>query len=105
MRAVLQRAEQEHLSNHNYSPDGHRINTLRPVGPKDWLAQDTGLNRRTIQHIMNDGQKYIGLSVADKILTGLELTHLLGREITVIPNPSWSLERWQRYMDERGCRR
>lgn len=73
------------------------------IGPIQWLAQETDLNERRISGISNGEFKHVPLSQADKLLSAIGKPYLLGKEISVIPNPNWSTERWAEYMASRGC--
>lgn len=73
------------------------------MGPVDWLAEQTLLNKRKINEYMNGRQKFVGVTQADKVLTAIGRQDLLHNTIHVIPNPHWSIDWWIAYMEERGC--
>ena len=71
----------------------------------EWLAEKTGLHVRRVSGIINGEYVCVPLSQADKLLQAIERTdlyHVVPARIHVIPNPNWSQERWQEYMEERG---
>ena len=47
-------------------------------------------------------QKTVSYGVVDEWLAGLGMPGRL-KDLTAIPNPRWSQERWIKYMEERGC--
>lgn len=74
------------------------------MGPISYLAEKTEINERRVSGIINGEYAHVGLSQADALLTAAGLWDLLTiGEIPIIPNPNWSMEQWQRYMDDRGC--
>lgn len=72
-------------------------------GPMVWLEQETKINRRRISAILSGEIQRVPLTQADKLLTAIGKSHMLGREILVHKNPVWTLEKYQAYMEERGC--
>jgi len=73
------------------------------VGPINWLADETGIHISRVEQICNGEIPQVPLSQADKLLTATGEFYMLGHEIRVIRNSHWSLEKWQEYMQERGC--
>jgi hypothetical protein len=73
------------------------------MGPIDWLAEKTEIHFRRVYGIASSEFKHVPLTQADKILTAMGYMDMLGKEIPVIPNPNWSMERWMEYMESRGC--
>ena len=69
----------------------------------EWLSERTGIHARRISGLINGEFTLVPLSQVDKVLQAIERPDLVGTDIHVIPNPSWSQERWQEYMAERGC--
>ena len=82
---------------------GNSTQTLQ-MGPIDWLSEKTGLGIRAIFRITNNETKWTSLSVADKILTAIGSYHKIGTgEIRVVPNPTWTTEKYVEYLRSRGC--
>lgn len=74
------------------------------MGPIQVLAEKTEINVRRVSGIVNGEFEFVSLSQADKLLTAAGLwDYISNGEIPVIPNPNWSMVKWQAYMDERGC--
>jgi hypothetical protein len=67
------------------------------------VAELAGIDDRIVRRILMSQFRCTNLSIADKILTALDMSYVLGNEIHVIPNPTWSQERWQAWMSYRGC--
>ena len=69
------------------------------------LSDLTGITQRNMYALLNQ-TRYIALHNVDKIVQGLELQHKVhDGSIRIIPNPTWDNEKWQKFQDERGCRR
>jgi hypothetical protein len=69
----------------------------------DYLSREAGYSKRHIHRLLHQ-QEWISLFQADKLLTAIELHHLLANgEIDVVPNPAWTLEEWATHMRKRGC--
>lgn len=72
-----------------------------------WLAQETGLHLRTCSGLCSGEWPFVSLSRADKVLTAIGKSYLLGdredSEIKILRHPRWSQERWFAYMSKRGC--
>ena len=98
LASVLRRAMDEWENQHIDKFD-HRVQ----YGFTSVVGELSGVDPRIIRRILLRDSKFTNLSIADKILTALELTRFLGVEIHVIPNPRWSPERWNLWMAERGC--
>jgi hypothetical protein len=74
------------------------------MGPIEFLAEKTEINPRRVSGIVNGEFEHVSLSQADALLTAAGLWDYLSLgEIPIIPNPNWSMEKWQAYMAERGC--
>lgn len=76
------------------------------AGPTKVMAFRSGLNVKTVSMFINNTYitPFVSVYVADKILTGIELQHLLSDgTIKVIPNPSLSMESWVKWMEIKGC--
>jgi len=73
------------------------------VGPVNWLAEQTGIHVSRVEQICNGKIPRVPLSQADKLLTAIDENYKLGSVIRIKPNPNWSFEKWQEYMQERGC--
>lgn len=74
------------------------------MGPIQLLAERSGLNVRRVSGICNGEFDVVSLSQADSILaaTGVGLTYYERTdEITIVPNPTWSLEKWLEW--KQGC--
>jgi hypothetical protein len=74
------------------------------LGPWQYLREKTGISERMILRITRVESTFTSLSVVDKLLQAMNLTHYMhnGR-ITVVPNPRWSLQKYVKYMEGRGC--
>ncbi len=75
----------------------------RLMTPLEWLSENTGITKRRISGISKGEFPRIPLSQADAILTAIGQNHRLLTDVVVIRNPTWSLEQWIEYMQERGC--
>jgi hypothetical protein len=74
------------------------------MGPIQWLSEKTEIHTRRVSGIANGEFETVPLSQADLLLTAIGEGYLLATgEITIIPNPQWSMEKWQAYMEGRGC--
>ena len=74
------------------------------MGPVQWLAEESGVQRRQIARITSGDIKTISEEQAWKILKAIDREYLLvNRTIHVIPNPQWSLDHWIEYMRNQGC--
>jgi hypothetical protein len=73
------------------------------VGPVNWLAEQTGIHIDRVEQICNGKIARVPLSQADKLLIAIDSNYMLGSVIRVKPNPNWSFEKWQEYMQGRGC--
>ena len=68
------------------------------------LGENIGMDEAFIRRIVGEKSKYTALRNADRLLTGMGLGYLLQNgEVTVIPNPMWSMEKYITYMENRGC--
>lgn len=73
-------------------------------GPVNWLSEHTGINVKRVSQISNGKVIVVPLTEADSLLIAIGQQHLLSTgEIQVVPNPTWSLETWMAYMQDRGC--
>jgi transcriptional regulator with XRE-family HTH domain len=74
------------------------------LGPQNYIAIHSGISIRQISRICNSETKFVSLSKADAILSAIDQQELLRNgEIKIIPNPTWSMESYMRWMKERGC--
>jgi hypothetical protein len=74
------------------------------IGPVQYLAQETGISIRRVSGMCNGEYEYVDAYRADRVLTAIGLSHMLSNgEIPVVPNPTWSMERYLAYMEKRGC--
>jgi hypothetical protein len=71
--------------------------------PLQWLSEKTGINIRVLSGYVANYSQHVSLEKVDAILQALEKTDLMQTEITVIPNPRWTVEKYRQYMAERGC--
>lgn len=84
--------------------DGSGVFNNKYITGISWLAQTSGLSTRRIWSIVHQETRHTGLSIADKLLTAADLSHLLqDGTLEVIPNPRMSQEMWTERMQERGC--
>lgn len=76
----------------------------RKMGPFQWLNDQTGISLRRLSGIANGEFRFVSLAQADLILTAIGDTEpLRNGEIAITANPNWNMERWQKYMEDRGC--
>jgi len=83
----------------------HEWGMNEKYGVIDYLAEQSGLDHRTILRIREGKGKFISLVVAEKlVIKGMGWEHVFHTgELPVVPNPRWSQERWANYMASRGC--
>lgn len=86
----------------NFNGDDER-HPVAHFGPVQYLAFHSGINLTVVGKICNSHFPHVSFSKADALLTVIDLSHLLGDEIPVIPNPHWTLKKWIDYMESRGC--
>lgn len=68
------------------------------------LADKVGMDESYIRRMLQGKTKYTALTLADKILTAIDRPDALSNgEVTVIPNPQWTMEKYIAYMESRGC--
>jgi hypothetical protein len=83
---ILNRVINEHEKNR---PSSKTVGGASPfVSGRGWICKATGIGIRTLWTILEGKSEYTPLSTVDRILSGLELNYLLGRELQVIPNPN-----------------
>lgn len=77
---------------------------MKETGSVRYLCEHTGLKPRALWRIMHGETQCTALSIADALLNAIGREYMLSNgEITVIPNPRFSLEHWVEIMQERGC--
>ena len=68
------------------------------------LAENINMDGAFLRRLVARKSKYTSLRNADRLLQGMGLPHFMQNgEVTVIPNPMWSNEKYIAYMSERGC--
>ena len=73
-------------------------------GAQTYLAHELGLPQDGFNLAHVKRQTYMTLDRADAILTSIgEQSALTDGRVRVIPNQTWSREKWVEYMRERGC--
>lgn len=73
------------------------------MGPIAWLEQESGVPSRRIYDIRNLTAKYVTLHTADRILTALDLTHLLhDGTVRVVENPRMTKRGIREALEMRG---
>lgn len=102
--SILRRWTIEYLADRPRYPDADG-NLNEFMGPQTLLAEKTGLTLRRVAGICNGEYPRVPLHQADALLTAIHHNGELapGGRVTIHPNPNWSLERWFKYMEERGC--
>jgi hypothetical protein len=75
------------------------------IGPKAWLAQETGLSERSIRRVLNAETKFTTLELAEALCMAVGRPDLLspGGLLEIVPNPMWSSERWLEWHSEMTC--
>ena len=73
--------------------------------PARYLADVTGWDEQFMRRLLNGhGSKHTTLRVADELLTRIGCGYTLSNgEISILPNPRWTVEKYREYMQERGC--
>lgn len=70
----------------------------------EYLSHWSGIDPRTIRAIRSHQTKWTSYRNADRLMAAMGLTHLFGVYVHVRPNPRWSNERYQAYLEEQlGC--
>lgn len=87
----------------NYMREYNMPGSRQFYSPLTWLSEASGIPVRTINAYIRNERKYVILENVDAILQAIDKTDLLQTEITVIPNPRWTLEKYTEYMAARGC--
>jgi hypothetical protein len=96
--AWRQRFEREHDSKH---ATGDQINRDKAalIGPIQYLGEQSGLNRRQINAILNRKTRHTTLRIADRLLGAIDRQYLLATgEIMVLPNPAWNFRTYIEYL-------
>jgi hypothetical protein len=87
-----------------YGPENLHLTDNLFIGPIGYLAEQSGVNRRQINAIMRQEWKYCSVTKAEKLLMAIDREYMLATgEVPIIPSPYWSMEKWTKYMDSRGC--
>lgn len=89
--------------NYNSVNVGDIAESNRPMGAISWLVEKSGKTDRVIWRVLNQEYKTVTLELADALLQAIERPDVLGLEVKIIPNPSWTQETYIAYMKERGC--
>jgi hypothetical protein len=74
---------------------------VTPMGPYDWLSQETGFSARSLYRVLNGETKHTAFRIADTVLTVIGREDAIDAELAVIPNPQWSQEKWMAWYAER----
>lgn len=75
-----------------------------PLSGMAYIAENVGTEVSAVQKIMTGKQKWVTFQKADEWLSALSMEHLLNDgTLHIVPNPRWTAEHWQSYMEERGC--
>jgi hypothetical protein len=70
------------------------------IGSIQYLSEQTGLNPRRVYEVMHQEQKYVSLTIAEKLLMAIDKEYIIDNgELLIIPNPHWSLKKWTNYMN------
>jgi hypothetical protein len=85
-------------------PDDVSTHTLTHYGADSAISFMMGLSERGISTRAIRRQSLISFERADRILSAIGQEHAFqdGR-VHVIPNPTWSQERWLAWKEEQGC--
>jgi hypothetical protein len=85
LAVILRRVIEEHEGDR---PSTRTAGGASPfVSGRGWICKATGVSIRTLWTILEEKDEYTGLSMVDRIISGLELTHVWN-ELQVIPNPN-----------------
>lgn len=102
LKAVLLRMIEEHERDRpNHMAENRAVGTAVFISGREWISNATGVSIRAMWVILEDKSEYTSLSMADRLLSGLELTHLWGHEVHVIPNPNVNTKNRERLMRQR----
>jgi hypothetical protein len=102
-RPILSQSDIDEDQTGSYHSERRKVVGMHFMGPLEWLAEKTEINIRRVSGICNGEFERVGLSQADALLTAIGEPYLLGNEIPVRANPTWSMESWLAYMASRGC--
>jgi hypothetical protein len=72
------------------------------MGSVAYLAEKTGLDRKSIDRSLNGYYRWTSLYIADTLLSATGMTYLLQNELTPVPNPQWSREAWEAFKRASG---
>jgi hypothetical protein len=83
---------------------GSQVGMVKPLGGVECLTIQSGVGARRIWGIRTGKQKMVTLEIADKLLTAMDLAPNCYRDGTVpiVPNPQWTPERYQAWLEEQG---
>lgn len=74
------------------------------MGPIEWLRDVTGINPRRINGIIRGEFHTVSVGQAEILMLAIDKHYLLSNgTLHIIPNPTWSLEKWVSYMSDQGC--
>jgi len=84
----------------DYATRGERQGT-GPLGGIRVVAFWIGVDPHRLTQIVTCQQKWVGLGLVDRWLVALDLQHRRS-ELTILPNPRWSKERWWAWNNSNG---
>lgn len=89
----------ERLDDEAAGGSGTRENWMALAGGTMVASLDDPTLGRRLRSILAGQMRYVSLRIAERLLINLGLEHYLqDGTLTVVPNPTWSRERWEAYM-------
>ena len=74
------------------------------MGAVTYISEWSGVPDRRVRSILLGESKFTSLRIADAILTAIRQNGaLVDGRVHVVPNPTWSPEKWSDWMASRGC--
>jgi hypothetical protein len=99
LAAVVQDWVVKYLIDH--PPTTFHVSSVTHFGAMNWLAQETGISVRRLNGIKRGEYVTVPISQADAILTAIDRNYMLGHEIQVVPNATWSTKRLIEHLSKR----
>jgi hypothetical protein len=105
VQAWIDRFRAERPMNHGaLGTDPWRSHDGLFIGAVAYIEEQSGVSTREVWKIVHQEYRTVSLPLADRVLVAIGLEHMIDTgEITVVPNPMWTNERYREYMRERGA--